>query len=113
MLFDILNLLNGCVDWVFIFRHGVHRLPNTLVYLLVPGNNTYLSLAIHLDFITVSCRMHIINLSDKNNFSGLFSNHGPLYFVDTKTKFSKMGLACHIAKIHSEVIIKYSLVCCM
>ncbi|KAJ4892346.1 alpha/beta-Hydrolases superfamily protein [Raphanus sativus] len=49
--------------------HGVHRLPNTLVYLLVPG---------------------------------LFSNHGPLYFVDTKTKFSKMGLACHIAKIHSE-----------
>nr|AAM14832.1 unknown protein [Arabidopsis thaliana] len=29
-------------------------------------------------------------------------NHGPLYFVDTKTKFSKMGLACHIAKIHSE-----------
>ncbi|EFH58251.1 predicted protein [Arabidopsis lyrata subsp. lyrata] len=49
--------------------HGVHRLPNTVVYLLVPG---------------------------------LFSNHGPLYFVDTKTKFSKMGLACHIAKIHSE-----------
>nr|VDD16404.1 unnamed protein product [Brassica oleracea] len=49
--------------------HGVHRLPNTVLYLLVPG---------------------------------LFSNHGPLYFVDTKTKFSKMGLACHIAKIHSE-----------
>ncbi|KAL0739737.1 hypothetical protein Bca4012_081250 [Brassica carinata] len=49
--------------------HGVHRLPNTVLYLLIPG---------------------------------LFSNHGPLYFVDTKTKFSKMGLACHIAKIHSE-----------
>uniref|UniRef100_A0A0E0RCS4 Uncharacterized protein n=2 Tax=Oryza rufipogon TaxID=4529 RepID=A0A0E0RCS4_ORYRU len=32
----------------------------------------------------------------------LFSNHGPLYFVKTKSYFSKMGLACHIAKIHSE-----------
>ncbi|RWV92476.1 hypothetical protein BHE74_00047536 [Ensete ventricosum] len=30
------------------------------------------------------------------------SNHGPLYFVNTKTYFSKMGLACHIARIHSE-----------
>ncbi|CAM0150864.1 unnamed protein product, partial [Urochloa decumbens] len=30
------------------------------------------------------------------------SNHGPLYFVKTKAYFSKMGLACHIAKIHSE-----------
>nr|CAB3467228.1 unnamed protein product [Digitaria exilis] len=29
-------------------------------------------------------------------------NHGPLYFVKTKAYFSKMGLACHIAKIHSE-----------
>lgn len=36
-------------------------------------------------------------------FAGLFSNHGPLYFVNTKMSFSKMGLACHIAKIHSEV----------
>ncbi|XP_021821410.1 uncharacterized protein LOC110762983 [Prunus avium] len=35
---------------------------------------------------------------------GLFSNHGPLYFVGTKKFFSKMGLACHIAKIHSEVM---------
>jgi len=35
--------------------------------------------------------------------AGLFSNHGPLYFVNTKVSFSKMGLACHIAKIHSEV----------
>lgn len=51
-------------------RHGLHGLPNSMVYLLVPG---------------------------------LFSNHGPLYFVNTKTSFSKMGLTCHIAKIHSEV----------
>lgn len=35
--------------------------------------------------------------------AGLFSNHGPLYFVNTKMSFSKMGLTCHIAKIHSEV----------
>ncbi|XP_051144624.1 uncharacterized protein LOC127260747 isoform X2 [Andrographis paniculata] len=54
-------------------RHGLHRLPNTMVYLLVPG---------------------------------LFSNHGPLYFVDTKTSFSKMGLTCHIAKIHSEASVE-------
>lgn len=50
-------------------RHGVHRLPKSMVYLLIPG---------------------------------LFSNHGPLYFCSTKTSFSKMGLTCHIAKIHSE-----------
>ncbi|GAA0170054.1 hydrolase [Lithospermum erythrorhizon] len=54
-------------------RHGVHRLPNSMVYLLVPG---------------------------------LFSNHGPLYFVNTKTSFSKMGLTCHIAKIHSEASVE-------
>lgn len=50
-------------------RKNDHKLPNTMVYLLLPG---------------------------------LFSNHGPLYFVSTKTYFSKMGLTCHIAKIHSE-----------
>ncbi|KAK9095480.1 hypothetical protein Scep_026949 [Stephania cephalantha] len=54
-------------------RHGVHYLPNSLVYLLVPG---------------------------------LFSNHGPLYFVSTKTYLSKMGLTCHIAKIHSEASVE-------
>lgn len=54
-------------------RHGVHRLPNSMVYLLVPG---------------------------------LFSNHGPLYFVNTKMRFSKMGLTCHIAKIHSEASVE-------
>ncbi|KAJ6848595.1 uncharacterized protein M6B38_275260 [Iris pallida] len=54
-------------------RNNEHKLPNTMVYLLVPG---------------------------------LFSNHGPLYFVNTKTCFSKMGLACHIAKIHSEASVE-------
>ncbi|KAJ9171210.1 hypothetical protein P3X46_014605 [Hevea brasiliensis] len=54
-------------------RHGLHKLSNSVVYLLVPG---------------------------------LFSNHGPLYFVNTKVRFSKMGLACHIAKIHSEASVE-------
>ncbi|XP_057980894.1 uncharacterized protein LOC131166396 [Malania oleifera] len=54
-------------------RHGVHKLPDSVVYLLVPG---------------------------------LFSNHGPLYFVSTKLSFSKMGLTCHIAKIHSEASVE-------
>lgn len=39
---------------------------------------------------------------------GLFSNHGPLYFVSTKRYFSKMGLACHIAKIHSEASVEHN-----
>ncbi|KAM7276504.1 hypothetical protein ACFE04_018370 [Oxalis oulophora] len=54
-------------------RHGLHYLPNTMIYMLVPG---------------------------------LFSNHGPLYFINTKTYFSKMGLVCHIAKIHSEAAVE-------
>ncbi|XP_065859226.1 uncharacterized protein [Euphorbia lathyris] len=54
-------------------RHGLHKLPNSIVYLLVPG---------------------------------LFSNHGPLYFVTAKAYFSKLGLACHIAKIHSEASVE-------
>lgn len=54
-------------------RNGKHCLPNTLVYLLIPG---------------------------------LFSNHGPLYFVKTKRFFSKMGLTSHIARIHSEASVE-------
>ncbi|XP_047334438.1 uncharacterized protein LOC124938107 [Impatiens glandulifera] len=54
-------------------RHGLHKLPNSMIYLLIPG---------------------------------LFSNHGPLYFVNTKTYFSKLGLTCHIAKIHSEASVE-------
>ncbi|CAD6271248.1 unnamed protein product [Miscanthus lutarioriparius] len=38
--------------------------------------------------------------------TGLFSNHSPLYFTNTKRFFSKMGLACHIAKIHSEASVE-------
>ncbi|KAM5547606.1 hypothetical protein ABKV19_001874 [Rosa sericea] len=56
-------------------RKGKHELPNSFVYLLIPG---------------------------------LFSNHSPLYFVGTKRFFSKMGLACHIAKIHSEVSVEHN-----
>uniref|UniRef100_A0A0A9DIJ0 GPI inositol-deacylase n=1 Tax=Arundo donax TaxID=35708 RepID=A0A0A9DIJ0_ARUDO len=54
-------------------RSGVHYLPDTLVYLFIPG---------------------------------LFSNHSPLYFVNTKRFFSKMGLTCHVAKIHSEASVE-------
>ncbi|XP_021741452.1 uncharacterized protein LOC110707722 [Chenopodium quinoa] len=56
-------------------RNGNHMLPDSFVYLLIPG---------------------------------LFSNHGPLYFVATKRYFSKMGLACHIAKIHSEASVDHN-----
>ncbi|XP_068637335.1 uncharacterized protein [Aristolochia californica] len=56
-------------------RNGEHTLPNSFVYLLIPG---------------------------------LFSNHSPLYFVGTKKFFSKMGLACHIAKIHSEASVEHN-----
>ncbi|KAJ7548054.1 hypothetical protein O6H91_08G115500 [Diphasiastrum complanatum] len=33
---------------------------------------------------------------------GLFSNYGPLYMVNMKKYFSKLGLNCSIAQIHSE-----------
>ncbi|KAI3962844.1 hypothetical protein MKW92_037284 [Papaver armeniacum] len=56
-------------------RKGKHTLPNSFVYLLIPG---------------------------------LFSNLSPLYFVSTKKFFSKMGLACHIAKIHSEASVEHN-----
>ncbi|KAJ6355500.1 hypothetical protein OIU77_005985 [Salix suchowensis] len=56
-------------------RNGEHNLPNSFVYLLIPG---------------------------------LFSNHAPLYFAGTKRFFSKMGLACHIAKIHSEASVEHN-----
>ncbi|KAL9224071.1 hypothetical protein vseg_000142 [Gypsophila vaccaria] len=56
-------------------RDGQHTLPDSFVYLLIPG---------------------------------LFSNHGPLYFVATKRFFSKMGLVCHIAKIHSEASVEHN-----
>ncbi|KAF8388933.1 hypothetical protein HHK36_025616 [Tetracentron sinense] len=54
-------------------RNGNHTVPNSFVYLLIPG---------------------------------LFSNHSPLYFMSTKRCFSKMGLACHIAKIHSKASVE-------
>ncbi|KAL3537047.1 hypothetical protein ACH5RR_000413 [Cinchona calisaya] len=73
---DLLPVEDGTERFVEILddiRHGLHSLPKSMVYLLVPG---------------------------------LFSNHGPLYFVGTKTSFSKMGLTCHIAKIHSEASVE-------
>ncbi|KAF5176718.1 alpha/beta-Hydrolases superfamily protein [Thalictrum thalictroides] len=60
------------MDLLHDIRNGKHTLPDSFVYLLIPG---------------------------------LFSNLSPLYFVSTKRFFSKMGLACHIAKIHSEAAV--------
>lgn len=141
------------------YRHGVHILPNTVTYLLIPG-----MLVMNCWIVLHSLRMMLYILIGKKNdakclnwhwevylhviesffvlhrcqgynqslyfgedwarsrphmharlsrklvtiicvicdHAGLFSNHGPLYFVDTKRHFSKLGLACHIAKIHSE-----------
>uniref|UniRef100_A0A7N0UPD5 Alpha/beta-Hydrolases superfamily protein n=1 Tax=Kalanchoe fedtschenkoi TaxID=63787 RepID=A0A7N0UPD5_KALFE len=100
-------------------RHGVHRLPKTLVYLLVPGTcsninsgkkkNLILRLFILLldsNIITVFVRKLTSLYLKCQYLIGLFSNHGPLYFVNTKMSFSKMGLACHIAKIHSEASVE-------
>ncbi|PIA64778.1 hypothetical protein AQUCO_00100327v1 [Aquilegia coerulea] len=61
------------MDLLHDIRNGKHTLPDSFVYLLIPG---------------------------------LFSNLSPLYFVSTKRFFSKMGLACHIAKIHSEAAVE-------
>ncbi|KAL8139969.1 hypothetical protein V2J09_005990 [Rumex salicifolius] len=74
-------------------RHGVHRLPKTMVYLLIPGNN----------FPSIRS---LPNLPKNSISAGLFSNHGPLYFSSTKTYFLKLGLTCHMAKIHSEASVE-------
>lgn len=63
-----------------------------------------------LCFVHLTFKMAEIHFNVKYwSSSGLFSNHGPLYFVATKKFFSKKGLACHIAKIHSEVTDGYFL----
>ncbi|KAL3701513.1 hypothetical protein R1sor_019535 [Riccia sorocarpa] len=64
-------------DW----HNGVHVLPDNLVYVLVPDV------------------LHVL-LQDS------FSNHGPLYFVDTKKYFSRLGLSCHIAHIPTETAVE-------
>jgi hypothetical protein len=70
---------------------------------------TYLFLVRHLSkcnkFLQMILKCHCLQIvSSVLLYAGLFSNHSPLYFTNTKRFFSKMGLACHIAKIHSEVI---------
>ena len=78
----------------FYCSNGVHSLPHSYVYLLIPGTL----------FFCNAYKEGFILISNTDTFmAGLFSNHSPLYFVDTKRHFSKLGLTCHIAKIHSEV----------
>ena len=94
-------------DFVYYCRNGEHSLPNSYVYLLIPGMGRLLCLVndIDHDLCFAHWRSIISNPCNlKFDLPGLFSNHGPLYFVETKRFFSKMGLACHIAKIHSEVL---------
>lgn len=82
----------------FLLRKGEHKLPNSVVYLFIPGENC------EQFFSKKQLSIYAVNLiTFCIVLEGLFSNHGPLYFVNTKLSFSKMGLACHIAKIHSEV----------
>ncbi|CAI0445894.1 unnamed protein product [Linum tenue] len=101
-------------------RHGVHRLPKSMVYLLVPGIYSMqkdvsvmkygvgfyalLWTFIFYDMQQSSLKVSILDLPIFR--AGLFSNHGPLYFVNTKQFFSKIGLTCHIAKIHSEASVE-------
>lgn len=71
--------------------------------------NNSLYIAISNRFLWILSLMHKhfgagIQLKICILLAGLFSNHGPLYFYDTKKHFTKLGLPCHIAKIHSEVI---------
>jgi len=84
----------NCLMWtiLLLFRKNEQKLPDSVVYLLVPGQ-------LPRGLWAISFQLFYANI-----FIGLFSNHGPLYFVKTKAYFSKMGLACHIAKIHSEVL---------
>lgn len=84
----------------FLARNNEHKLPNSVVYLLVPGN----LLKGQKQFFDFKSCFSVFPTHGVLFLIGLFSNHGPLYFVNTKTYFSKMGLACHIARIHSEVV---------
>ena len=59
------------------------KLPDSVVYLLVPGQ-------LPRGLWAISFQLFYSNI-----FIGLFSNHG---------YFSNMGLACHIAKVHTEVL---------
>ncbi|KAA3475389.1 Alpha/beta-Hydrolases superfamily protein [Gossypium australe] len=87
-------------------RHGLHKLPSSMVktpkycFLNILGNKKPCQKQRSSDSVFLCCL--IAYFQQLSYLAGLFSNHGPLYFVSTKTSFSKMGLTCHIAKIHSE-----------
>ena len=98
----VLTLTLSCL----FLRIGEHNLPNSFVYLLIPGLENPCTLMFISGFCFLVNSWHVVNPTVMQFLpsSGLFSNHAPLYFAGTKRFFSKMGLACHIAKIHSEVI---------
>ena len=75
----------NCLMWTIslLFRKNEQKLPDSVVYLLVPGQ-------LPRGLWAISFQLFYSNI-----FIGLFSNHG---------YFSNMGLACHIAKVHTEVL---------
>ena len=75
----------NCLMWTIslLFRKNEQKLPDSVVYLLVPGQ-------LPRGLWAISFQLFYANI-----FIGLFSNHG---------YFSNMGLACHIAKVHTEVL---------
>ncbi|XP_078439711.1 uncharacterized protein LOC144709913 isoform X2 [Wolffia australiana] len=81
-------------------RRGDHHLPSCFVYLLVPG------CLLPTLFILPKFQEFQSNKEKPVYSAGLFSNLSPLYFVNTRRFFSKMGLTCHIAKIHSEASVE-------
>ncbi|KAF3656386.1 putative sugar transport protein 14-like [Capsicum annuum] len=89
------------------WRNGQHTLPDSFVYLLIPGLiNLLLDITIGRLLVCSEIRSLMSFSFDDIIVPGFFSNHGPLYFVSTKKFFSKMGLTCHIAKIHSEASVE-------
>lgn len=96
---------------VWLLRNGNHNLPDSFVYLLIPGERILLYTSDIGSLYLLKTSIWRYKLTSVFDVLGLFSNHGPLYFVSTKRFFSKMGLACHIAKIHSEVLFQFVLPC--
>ncbi|KAK4847631.1 hypothetical protein QYF36_004141 [Acer negundo] len=91
MILDGYNVPQGCLQlkmdlkglWKFLKISGSGSCFSSFVGLYLLGNACVIQLCRDLGF-------HVLTL---------------LYFVNTKMSFSKLGLACHIAKIHSEVFL--------
>lgn len=88
--FNLCLLVHGFDDYhgfIFLnfFRNVVHGLPNSFVYLLLPGSLGFFVFQAISTVILVE--LPPVGTKKMNFISGLFSNHGPLYFVGTKRFF--------------------------